>query len=281
MSSYPTIAFIGAGNMASSLIEGLHQQHYPSDAIWVTRRNDAALATLAQRFVGIHTTTDNIHAVAHADIVILAIKPQGLAELCQTLRQSIQTKQPLVISIAAGITEAQLQHWLGGNIAIVRCMPNTPACVGCSASALYANTYVNQQQHDHAESIMRAVGMAIWLEDETHLHAVTALSGGGPAYIYCFMEALIKAGINLGLPAKTAELLTLQTVFGAAKLALESNIDISTLRTHVTSPGGTTEQAIQSLSQANIADMVNTAIANAAARSVELAEQFNQQQDKE
>lgn len=274
MKSPATIAFIGAGNMASSLIGGLCQQGYPSEAIWATRRDLQALTALKQRFA-IHTTTDNIEAVKQADIVVLAVKPQGLSSLCHTLHDTIQQQKPLVISIAAGISDNHLQSWLGGNIAIVRCMPNTPALVRCGASALYANTYVSSQQQDMAESIMRAVGITIWLDDEAQLHTVTALSGGGPAYIYLFMEALIQAATNLGLPQKTAELLTLQTVFGSAKLALESNIEIATLRKNVTSPGGTTEQAIGSLMKDKFASIIETALSQATQRSAELADKTN------
>ncbi len=280
MSTQATIAFIGAGNMAASLIGGLRQRGYPEQSIWATRRNSDALAALAQRF-SIQTTTDNITAVNSADVVVLAVKPHCLHELCNTLRDHIQAKQPLIISIVAGVTESSIQQWLGGNLAIVRCMPNTPALIGCSASALYANQQVSLQQRDLAESIIRAVGMAIWLDNEEQLHTVTALSGGGPAYIYLFMQALIKAAITLGLSQKTAELLTLQTVFGAAKLALESDVSIADLRAHVTSPQGTTEQAINLFNDKQLADIVQQALSNAAARSMELSEQFTKQNSKE
>ena len=274
MSSQTNIAFIGAGNMASSLIGGLLQGGYAPQAIWATRRNTQALTALATRF-GVHTTTDNHTAIKAADVIVLAVKPQNLQPLCQTIADMVQTQKPLVISIVAGIEQHTLQHWLGGNIAIVRCMPNTPALISCGASALYANAHVNAQQHDIAESIARAVGITVWLDSEQQMHTVTALSGGGPAYFYLFMEHLTDAAIAMGLPAKTAALLTLQTALGAAKLALESELSVDALRARVTSKNGTTEQALNTFDQKQLADIVSSALDKARLRSIALANEFS------
>ena len=179
-----------------------------------------------------------------------------------------------MISIAAGIREATLRDWLGAGAAIVRTMPNTPAMVQSGATALYANPAVTDEQRSIAESILRAVGIAIWVDDESLMDAVTALSGSGPAYFFLFMEALQTAGCELGLPPETARLLTLQTAFGAAKMALESTEDAATLRQRVTSPGGTTERAIAVLQDGGFEALVGKALQAAATRSRELADEF-------
>jgi pyrroline-5-carboxylate reductase len=186
----------------------------------------------------------------------------------------VSQQQPLVISIAAGIPAATLGNWLGKSIAIVRTMPNTPAMVQSGATALYANANVSEDQRSTAESILRAVGIAIWVEDEAQMDAVTALSGSGPAYFFLFMEALQAAGQELGLPESTAQLLALQTAFGAAKMALESNEDAATLRRQVTSPGGTTEYAIRTFQEGGLEALVSKALLAAADRSRELAAEF-------
>ena len=206
--------------------------------------------------------------------MVLAVKPQVLQDVAGDLSAALAQQRPLVISIAAGIREATLRSWLGENTAIVRAMPNTPALVQSGATALYANTRVTEQQRSLAESILRAVGLVIWVEDEDLMDAVTALSGSGPAYFFLFMEAMQAAGMELGLPADTARLLTLQTAFGAARMALESPEDAGTLRRHVTSPGGTTEAAINILQQGELQELVRRALQGAAERSKELAGEF-------
>lgn len=178
-----------------------------------------------------------------------------------------------MISVAAGIREENLQTGLGGYVAIVRCMPNTPALIGAGATALYANSYVDAKQHQLAESILRAVGITLWLENENDMDAVTALSGSGPAYFFLVIEALQAAGEKLGLSSETARLLTLQTAFGAARMALESSHSAEKLRQQVTSPGGTTAAALNVLEKEKLRDIFMHALEAACLRSKELAQE--------
>lgn len=268
-----TLAFIGCGNMARSLIGGLVADGWDPARIHVADADPDQLERISRTFP-VLTYTQNNAAAVHADVVVLAIKPQITAVVARELAETIARQQPLVISIAAGIRESALRSWLGEQTAIVRSMPNTPAMVQSGAAALYANPAVTETQRSIAESILRAVGLALWIEDEALMDAVTALSGSGPAYFFLFMEALQAAGCELGLPPQTARLLTLQTAFGAAKMALESSEDAATLRRRVTSPGGTTESAVAVLEENGFADLVTKALQAAAARSRVLADEF-------
>ncbi len=268
-----TITFIGGGNMARSLIGGLITDGYDPSLIRVADPDAKARDWLSEQF-GLQTTFDNHDAVQGANVVVMAVKPQALQSVAQDLADTLQKSSSLVITIAAGIRETDLNRWMGGNLAIVRAMPNTPALVQSAATALYANPQVNEQQKDLAESILRAVGLALWLEDESLMDAVTALSGSGPAYFFLVMEALQAAGEQLGLPADSARLLTLQTAFGSAKMALESAEDAAVLRQRVTSPGGTTEQALKILEQGNMKALWLEALKAAQRRSEELADQL-------
>ena len=268
-----TLAFIGGGNMARSLIGGLIADGWAPGRIQVADPDAARTTQLAERFPLI-TTRDNSEAIAGADAVILAVKPQILHEVATQIAPAIREQQPVVISVAAGIRETSLRDWLGDQTAIVRCMPNTPALVQSGATALYANAWVSEDQRSLAETVMRAVGLALWVEDESQMDAVTALSGSGPAYFFLFMEALQAAATELGLAADTARLLTLQTAFGAAKMALESREDAATLRQRVTSPGGTTERAIEVFRQEGLETVALRALQAAAERSRELADEL-------
>ncbi len=261
--------------MASSLIGGLIADGCPSGNLWVTDTNQEKLDYLSSRF-SINTTVDNNEAVAKSDVVVLCVKPQIMHEVTTNIADVVQNKKPLVISVAAGIRESNLQTWLGGNIAIVRVMPNTPALIQTGASGLYANANVSDDQRSLAENILRAVGLALWLDDENMMDIVTALSGSGPAYFFYVMEAMERAAIDLGLEKKTAHLLTLQTALGAAKMALESSEDVAELRRCVTSPGGTTEQAINALQSGGLEKIFADAITAAANRSKELAIEFGE-----
>ncbi len=268
-----SMAFIGGGNMAASLIGGLIADGYDAQAIWVSDPDNAKLAALHERFF-VHTTQSNLEAAQHSAVWLLAVKPQAIKQVATELAPRALQTRPLVISIAAGVHIADLDHWLGGGQAIVRAMPNTPALVQSGASALYANALTSDAQKSAAESILRAVGVAVWLEDETLMDAVTALSGSGPAYFFLVMEALEEAGVKAGLTRATARLLTLQTAFGAAKIALESNESTAELRARVTSKGGTTEQALKVLEQGGLRELFEAAFKAAQARSVELAKQL-------
>lgn len=271
--STPNLSFIGAGNMARSLIGGLIADGWPAERIRATDPDPDQRASLAARF-GIDLGDDNRAAVATADIVVLAVKPQVMHTVAQEIAAAVLARRPLVVSIAAGIRATDLDRWLGGNAAIVRCMPNTPAMVQSGATALFANPRVSTEQRDRAESVLRAVGLTLWLEREELMDAVTALSGSGPAYFFLIMESLQAAGERLGLSAETARLLALQTAFGAAKMALESPEDAATLRQRVTSPGGTTERALQVLEDGGLRELMARALTAARDRARELADQL-------
>lgn len=269
----PKISFIGAGNMTNSLIGGLLAHGKAATDISISDINHTQLDALQQRF-SVTVCQSNSEAVETADILLLSVKPQGLRAVADEIRDSVQRKQPLVISIAAGIRERDINRWLGENVAIVRAMPNTPALIQTGATALYANNKVSPEQRNLAETILRAVGVTVWIDEEQHMDTVTALSGSGPAYFFLFMEAMESAGRELGLDADTTKLLTLQTAFGATKLALESSEDCKTLRERVTSPGGTTEEALRIFEEGDLRQLVKHAIEAAAKRSEELAQQL-------
>lgn len=268
-----TIAIIGAGNMGASLLGGLISNQFPAKHLWITDPDTEKLQTLAQQF-HIQTAVENSDAVNAADVIILAVKPQMIADVMKEISLFVQAKKTLVISVAAGIPLAALENGLGHSIPIVRCMPNTPALIRAGVTALYANLFVTEKQRTLAESILRAVGMVVWLENEKLMDAVTALSGSGPAYFFLVIDALQKAGESLGLSSETARLLTLQTALGAARMALETNEEADELRRRVTSKGGTTEAAIRILENGHLHDLFLDAVSAAKMRSEELAELF-------
>ena len=264
------IAFIGAGNMAGALIGGLIADGVPPGHLIATDPSADKCSALSAA-TGIRTLQDNGAAAAMADTLVLAVKPQILREVAEALAATVQQRRPLVISIAAGIRCDSLQAWLGGDVALVRTMPNTPAIIQSGATVLYATPWVSSAQREQAESLMRAVGLAQWVDDESLMDAVTALSGSGPAYFFLVMEALEAAARDLGLAPETAHLLTLQTAFGAARMALESSDPPEVLRARVTSPGGTTERALDTLEDGGIRDLFRRALTAARDRSIELS----------
>ena len=267
------LAFVGAGNMARSLVGGLIADGWDPARISVSDPDETQLSALRSRFP-VRTATRNSELVETSDVVVLAVKPQVIRNVARELADTVQGHRPLVISVVAGVRAADLQRWLGGDCALVRCMPNTPALVQSGATALFASHTVSADQKDVAESILRAVGLALWIEDESLMDAVTAVSGSGPAYFLLVIEALQDAGETLGLDRKTARLLALQTAFGAAKMALESSEDVAILRQQVTSPGGTTEKALAVLEDGRIRELFNKALTAARDRSRELAARF-------
>lgn len=266
-----TIGFIGAGNMARSLAGGLLNNGWTAEKVRLSDP-DARQRAGAEQALGVHTFADNRELAEHVEILVLAVKPQALKEVAEALATTVQRKRPLVISIAAGVRVSDLERWLGGKLPIVRVMPNTPALVGSGASGLYANARVSTAQRDLAETILRAVGVAVWVQDEALIDTVTALSGSGPAYFFMVMEALEKAAIAHGLEPKTARLLTLETAYGAAKMALEGGEEPAQLRKRVTSPGGTTEKAIQTLQAGHLEQIFDQAVLAAIQRARELAD---------
>lgn len=269
----PHIAFIGAGNMASSIVGGLVQSGHPAHKISAADPFPASLEKLGD-IAPVRLCADNAAAAAEADVVILAVKPQVMAEATNSIARAVRARRALVISIAAGVTIANMQARLGPEAAIVRCMPNTPALLGCGASALFGNSRVSPAQRDYAEAILGAVGITCWVPDEHSLDAITALSGSGPAYFFLFMEAMIDAACELGLDRETATAMTLQTGLGAARMALENDVDLVELRRRVTSPGGTTERAVTSFEDNGLRGVVAKALQAAADRAAEMAREM-------
>lgn len=266
------IGFIGGGNMAASLINGLIASGHEPKQLWASDINPDTLANLTDN-LGINVSQDNKAVIHSVDVVVLAVKPQILKAVAKEICPCLHPGQ-LVVSIAAGITVSSLSKWLCPNAPIVRCMPNTPALVLTGATALYANDKVSQAQRDLAETILRAVGIALWVNNESDLDAVTAVSGSGPAYFFLLMEAMESAAVNLGLNAETARLLIQQTALGAAKIALESPSTPTELRQRVTSPGGTTEKAIEAFERGGFNRLVSNALQAAKDRSVEMSQQL-------
>lgn len=271
--TYSTLAFIGAGNMARSIIGGLVQEGYPSTKIFASDRNAETLEQLAADF-GIGSG-ENHDIASGADVVILAVKPQVMKSVAEALRPALAHK-PMIVSIAAGIDGASLSRWLGEEQAIVRCMPNTPSLVKAGASGLYANAHTTEAQRAVAEQVMGAVSKVEWLPSEALMDAVTAVSGSGPAYFFLVMEAMIDAGVELGLERDVAAKLTMQTALGAAQLAQHSDVGVDELRRRVMSPGGTTEAAIQSFEQDQLRQTFKRAMTACADRSAALARELGQ-----
>lgn len=264
----PIITFIGAGNMASSLIGGLIADGYDPKKIWVSDPTQEKLTALHERFK-VHTSQNNHEAAQHAEILLFAVKPQILKTVVAELAALIEQNKLLVISIAAMIPIERLEKWIGNSPAIVRCMPNTPALVGCGATGLFANAAVTQEQKNLAESILRAVGVTVWVDDENLMEVVTVVSGCGPAYFFLLMETLQEIAVKMGLPKDVARLLTLQTALGAARLALENEQDVAILRKRVASPGGTTERALEVLEQGNFRQLFFEALSKAKQYSID------------
>lgn len=268
-----TICFIGAGNMSLSLMGGLLASGYPKDKILATDPSADRRQEVTQS-LGIPCLESNTETAAQADIILLAVKPQQLEPVCKELADTVKAKGALVISIAAGVRTSDIAFWLGGEAAIVRTMPNTPALIRSGATGLFATASVSDTQKDQAENILRAAGLTVWVPQESDLDIVTAISGSGPAYYFLFMEAMQAAGQKLGLDESTARLLTIQTAFGAAKMALESPDDCATLRQKVTSPNGTTEKAIQTFEQHDLRAIIEEAMTAAKDRAISLADEL-------
>ncbi|MBQ24766.1 pyrroline-5-carboxylate reductase [Alcanivorax sp.] len=263
------IGFIGAGNMATSLAGGMVAKGIRPARIWMSDPSKDRLDEVAQLH-RVHVSTENRDVAGRVDVLVLAVKPQMMEQVCTDLRDLIAERQPLVISIAAGVTVGNLRHWLGST-PIVRCMPNTPSLVQAGATGLYAADDVSDAQKAMAREILGSVGIAFWFDEEKELDAVTAVSGSGPAYFFLLMESLIEAAKAQGLDAATARQMVLQTAWGAAQLAITSEAGPDVLRQQVTSPGGTTAAALNVFEEAGFREQVQAAVAAARERSEELA----------
>lgn len=267
------IVFIGGGNMARSLIGGLVAGGWPAARIGVTDPSPDQRERLASRF-GVTASEDNQAAIADADIVVLAVKPQLMEQVCHDLAAALAGRRPLIVSIAAGVRMDAIARWLAYDGPIVRCMPNTPSLVQAGITALFPNDRVSEDQRSTAESILRAGGSVIWVDDEKLMDTVTGISGSGPAYFFRMMEAMEEAGVARGLPRDQARLLVIETALGAARMALESEDDPGTLRQNVTSKGGTTAAALDTFEAGGLADLVDHAVGAAAERAAELGDQL-------
>lgn len=265
----PTIGFIGAGNMAGAIIDGMLAGGFPEDRIWVCDPSEDKRQAFDRK--GLHATDDNATLVRACDIVVLAVKPQVLKAVVEPLASEFQAHKPLVVSVAAGVTGESIDRWIGGGAAIVRTMPNTPALVMTGATGLHANARVGDAEKATVEGIFAGIGTAVWVDSEDDLHAVTAASGSAPAYFFRFMEAMQKAAEAQGLDAGTALELIAQTALGAAKMVKETGEAPAELRRKVTSPKGTTEQAILSFERDDIDAVVARAMEACHHRSIELS----------
>ncbi len=266
------IAFIGGGNMARSLVGGLLAKGHARSHIRIAEPMAEAREALIRDFA-VAVESENLRAAAQADVIVLAVKPQVMADVCRELATA-NNPSALYISIAAGIGLPHFAGWLGTGAAVVRAMPNTPALIGSGACGLYANPAVSNAQRALAEQIMGAAGDTAWIDQESLMDAVTAVSGSGPAYFFLLMEAMIDAGIAQGLNAETARQLVLQTALGAARMAREGSETPDILRQRVTSPNGTTQAALEVFEQAGMRRIVGDAIASATERGRELAAQW-------
>ncbi|HEY9110801.1 MAG TPA: pyrroline-5-carboxylate reductase [Rhodanobacteraceae bacterium] len=269
-----SIAFIGGGNMARSLIGAQRARGMPPASIRVAEPRAETREALAREFE-VPVFTDNAEAVAGADCIVLAVKPQVMREVCTGLAGPLRIARPLVISIAAGIRIAQIERLLGDQHAIVRCMPNTPALVGAGASGLCANHNVDDDQHALAERLLGAAGIVRWIGDEVQMDTVTALSGSGPAYFFLLVEAMEDAAAQLGLPRETARALAAQTCLGAGHMLADGNETAALLRKRVTSPHGTTAAALDAFEQGGFRKLVQQALAAAQRRGAEMSAELD------
>jgi pyrroline-5-carboxylate reductase len=273
MNNIKRLAFIGGGNMAAALVSGLSKRGLPLQHMVVADPNPEQLKRLARDY-GVETAADNAAAVHGAEVVVLAVKPQLMRGVALGLAPHLAVNRPLVVSVAAGIPHASLARWLGAQVPVIRTMPNRPALNGFGAAGLYAPAGVSAACRTLAEALMGAVGATVWVEHESQMDTVTAVSGSGPAYFFLFMEALEAAAHERGLPREVAHRLTLETALGAAQMARQSADSLATLREQVTSKGGTTAAALEVLNAAGLRAIVAHAVAAADRRSAELAAEF-------
>jgi pyrroline-5-carboxylate reductase len=267
------IAFIGGGHMTTSLVGGLRARGAAAADLCVSDPVAAQRERLEFDF-GVRTTPANAEAVREAELVVLAVKPQDMAAAAQSIAVELATRRRIVVSIAAGIRVANLLHWLGNEAPVVRTMPNRPALIGAGITAAYAGPGIGRADRAAVERVLSAAGPLVWLDDESQMDVVTAVSGSGPAYFFLLVEALEDAGVALGLSRDVARQLAAHTAFGAGRMVTESSDPPARLREQVTSKGGTTAAALAVLESAGLRDIFAEAIAAAARRSAELADQF-------
>ncbi|MDA8562108.1 pyrroline-5-carboxylate reductase [Gammaproteobacteria bacterium] len=267
------ISIIGAGNMGACIISGLIKSGYPEKNLWVSNPSKIKLNKLHEKYNElINVTTSNTEAVNNSDIILLTVKPITIPSVLKEISILLKDRKKLIISVAAGVSEKSIEHFIKFPTPIIKAMPNIPSIIGCGATGLYANSNVSDDDKNLCETIFRTFGVIVWVDQENLIDAITAVSGCGPAYFFLVMEAIQNAGEKLGLPKETAKLLTMQTALGAAKMAIESSENVNELRQVVTSKGGATEMAINTLESLNIRDIFNTALTSANLRAKELEE---------
>ena len=270
------IAFIGGGNMARAIAGGLLRGGMHATNIFISEPKEEQCEKLRKEFYGTYVSTDNKAVSNAAEIILFAVKPQILKSVCHELRETIQKTKPLIISIAAGPSIKDIDQWLGGNMAIVRVMPNQPAMIDQGVSAMFANRLTQRENCLLAEKIMSAVGKALWLEKESQMDAVTAISGTGPAYFYLLIDIMIKAAIENGMNPEISRMLAVETARGASALSASSPESMTSMIERVRSPGGTTMAALEYLDSKEARKIFSKAIDVARERAKELAEEAKQ-----
>ena len=268
------IGFIGAGNMASAMIGGLSSVGVDGKNLYVFDPNQQNCQRLAELY-GVTHCAGNEEIIRQCDAIVLAVKPQVMQSVLAPLTDNFNERNILLISIAAGISCQHIETWLNSKSAIVRVMPNTPAVVNAGASGLFANERVSEEQKELSFKLLKAIGSAIWVENEADINTVTALSGSGPAYFMLFIQSLIESGIQAGLKPDDAAQLAIDTCTGTAKLIQQSDVKITQLIKNVTSPNGTTEAALNSFAENQFSTIVKDAFQAALNRSVELGKEMS------
>jgi len=272
MENKTVIGFIGAGNMAYALIKGLLNNGFDANQINISDPNEELLQSRESE-LKVTTYSDNTSLLSNSDIIFFAVKPQVLSSVCLELKGVVKSKH-LFVSIVAGIRSSDINRWLGGNFALIRTMPNTPALFQSGVTGLFANKVVDNDQKSLVESILSSVGECFWVNEEKLIDAITAISGSGPAYFFLLMESMKQAGMALGLDEETANSLSIQTAYGASLMANKTGKDSRTLRTEVTSPNGTTQSAIESFQDQNFEGIVANATRAAYDRARELSNEL-------
>ncbi len=267
------LAVLGGGNMGRALIGGLLRQGLRPERLAVGERDEAARAALERDF-GVAATADNAAAVRTAKVIVVAVKPQHMNEVLRPLAEPFARTRPLLLSVAAGVRVAALQHWCGAEVPVVRAMPNRPALLGAGVTGLYVPEGIAAAHAQLAEQVLRSVGEVVRVDSEAALDLVTALSGSGPAYFFLLAELMADAGTALGLSAPAARALSVATLHVAGELARSGTGELAQLRAEVTSKGGTTEAALRTFAAAGLDQIVARAVAAAAQRSRELADQY-------
>ena len=272
MENKTVIGFIGAGNMAYALIKGLLNNGFDANQINISDPNEELLQSRESE-LEVTTYTDNTSLLSNSDIIFFAVKPQVLSSVCLELKGVVKSKH-LFVSIVAGISSSDINRWLGGNFALIRTMPNTPALFQTGVTGLFANELVNNEQKSLVSSILSSVGECFWVDEEKLIDAITAISGSGPAYFFLLMQSMTQAGMALGLDEETANSLSIQTAYGASLMANKTGKDSRTLRAEVTSPNGTTQSAIESFQDQNFEGIVANATRAAYDRARELSNEL-------